>query len=190
MRHKRVSMILFIVLIIITGIGLASASTKLDVPAISASGTSWTDTGVSLKSGETISIQASGSWTTGVSWTDPEGDASLNGGYTWATWLAPPTANFGELVAFVGDNPMEGSFPVGPNNHYWTIGKGATIVPDRDGKLWLGINDDANGGYLWDNGGSLSVIITPSSTSIPEFPSVIMPVFAILGIMVVFGRKK
>jgi len=70
----------------------------------------------------------------------------------------------------------EGIYNYGFSNYLEVSGSNIAYVIIHDTGDWFGIDD-------------LSYE-TPSSTSIPEFPSVATPVAAILGLIVIFGRRK
>ncbi len=149
-------------------IGTVAASTNLDVPA----NLLWTDTGVKVMKGQTVSISASGTWNTGNGECGPDGeDTTLSD-----LFLTPDApSKHGELIAFVGPqstDPYQGNwgngsfFPQPTGAGYWAIGSSATFTVDRDGELWLGINDDAVSKVVDDNTGSLATVITTT----PEYP--------------------
>lgn len=193
MKSKKVSIIALVALMIaITGMGVAGASTTVDVPADPL----WTDTGLTVTNGQTIAITASGAWWTGSNTNQhcgPDGDTSVGDEYDlFLTSTAP--SKHGELIAFVGPDPKQGDkwgttfFPQPVGAGYWAIGSSATFTSDRNGKLWLGINDGAQSKAVGDNGGFVATVTTV--TGIPEFPTATLPVAAVIGLMFIFGRRK
>jgi len=127
----------------------------------------WTDSGLTVSAGQTLTISASGTWSwASGEWTDADGtiisnpDVFLSG------------ANQGSLTAYVGTHPPyeddtganrwgdASYFPRPPGNGYWLAGKRATITTDRTGELWFLFNDDATGQYIDDNAGTLEVRVT------------------------------
>ena len=127
----------------------------------------WTDSGLTVSAGQTLTISASGTWSwASGEWTDADGtiisnpDVFLSG------------ANQGSLTAYVGTHPPyeddtganrwgdASYFPRPTGNGYWLAGKRATITTDRTGELWFLFNDDATGQYIDDNAGTLEVRVT------------------------------
>jgi hypothetical protein len=111
----------------------------LAVPANQA----WTDTGLTVRRGETIRFGASG--TIQLSRTDaatPAGNANLR-----ARTLPRPGFPVGALIGKIGDNQP---FAIGQTD--------SQVVMTSDGRLWLGINDTTFG----DNSGEFRVVITRS----------------------------
>lgn len=118
----------------------------------------WQDTGVTVASGQTVTIAyAQGRWTSNPH--DNNGelfDAAGNPNYV-ATQpgYTMPGQNEGALIGQVGTNPV------------FLVGDGPTVVPaGQTGALQLCINDDLAGLYgsgLKDNLGSVSVIVTVAS---------------------------
>lgn len=176
-------------LVIFVSIGVADASTSVTVTA----NPLWTDTGLAITNGQMVSITATGSWTTGIGGSvGPDGDGSPC--CNWDLFLMNPPAAHGELIAFVGPDPYQGHwgdgsfFPQPIGAGYWAIGSSASFTSDRNGELWLGINDDAVSKATGDNGGMQATIIT--SRNIPEFPTVAVPVVSVIGLLFIFGRRK
>jgi hypothetical protein len=186
---------LIILLIEIEG---AAASTEVFVSA----NPLWTDTEITVKQGEDISVDyVSGQWTTGINgYVGPNGDGDMNDNHD--LFLAYPTACHGQLIAFIGPistDPYQGHwgditfFPQQAGNGYWAIGSSAVFTADRDGILWLGINDDSTTYATGDNGGVLTVITKGGNhrrISVPEFPSIAVPMAAILGLILITKRRK
>ncbi len=121
-----------------------------------------------ITKGQTVSITASGIWNFG--WEcDPNG---IDVGYYYDYFLNSNAPSLqGELLAFVGPqstDPYQGHwgdgsfFPQPTEAGYWAIGSSATFTADRDGELWLGINDDAVSEATSDNNGSVLATITVS----------------------------
>ena len=175
MKRKNVSIImLFTLMIVLTGSNLAAASITFKVPANPV----WSDTGVKLTNGQTVSITANGTWDSGEGACDPSGDKSTGYYDLFLNHTSP--SKHGELIAFVGSNgtdPYRGNwgngsfFPQPTGAEYWAIGNNTTFNADRDGELWLGINDDAVTKNVGDNTGFLTAIIVTS-----VLPTSILPV--------------
>ncbi len=93
----------------------------------------------------------------------PAGSSEPDGDWQWVT---------GESWSYTNWNGGE------PNNmgdenalQFWS----SNVWNDENG-------NSMKGGYI--------VEYEPTTTSIPEFPSMIMPIAAVLGMLVIFGRKK
>ena len=101
----------------------------------------WTNSGWVVKKGQRIRITATGSVSLGSGRTSAPGGVS---GIADADKLlkAVPT---GALIAVIGDD----------NNDFMFIGSGREFTAERDGSLFLGVNE----GNLNDNGGSYDVKI-------------------------------
>ena len=111
-------------------------STKVSVSAKD----TWVNTGVDLKAGEALTIDAKGEWTFGgenPQLVDADGHAGVK--YQKATLNS---ANLAALIGKVGDQV----FPVGKKFEGKSLGTG---------RLYLQINDDPNA--LGDNSGTLDV---------------------------------
>jgi PKD repeat protein len=133
----------------------------------------WTDTGVKVVKGQVVSIKASGTWNTGNGKCDPDGEDTTHSDL-FITSDAP--SKHGELIAFIGSqstDPYQGHwgnnsfFPQPAGAGYWAIGSNATFTVDRDGELWLGINDDAITKNIGDNTGSLAALIKVTTPALP-----------------------
>ena len=110
----------------------------------------WTDTGIQIKKGDEITFEATGEveWTTGKK-VGPEGSQSkLKSQFPIRPY---PSVNIGAggLIGKVGQGRV------------FVVGKSATIMADRTGLLYLGINDN----FFRNNSGQFSVSITWSSAS-------------------------
>lgn len=101
----------------------------------------WADTGLDVRSGETIAIQASGS----VGLSDNTSDvATPAGSRARRAASAPmPSQPAGALIARIGDGS-----PI-------AVGTSQTITVNRTGRLYLGVNDD----YFLDNRGEFRVTV-------------------------------
>jgi hypothetical protein len=143
----------------------------------------WTDTGLTLSSGDQVSITASGTWDFGVGYFGPEGTWSDPAPYDRFSSLA----NHGELIGFIGTDPFQGHYGDGSffpqANGYITVGTSLLFVSSQNGHLWLGINDDAVSQAISDNFGSLSAQVSV----VPEPSALALGLFALL---VVFGNVK
>jgi hypothetical protein len=127
----------------------------------------WTDTGLSTAIGETIEINASGSWTVNINGgirTGPDGNTAVYG--YWDDFLYE--AYQGELIAFIGADPYQGQWGNGSffpqHTGYWAIGSSCQFTSNETGELWLGINDDAVSKTNGDNSGTMTASITTTQT--------------------------
>jgi len=120
----------------------------------------WTDTGVTLTSGQTVIIHGpTGTWRISPSWpwAGPEGNSIA--GYEWDEWVT--NSHHAQLIGFIG--------PVGvdPNTHprvvpqhdpsLFEISTNTVTITNKVGRLWLGCNDGYRSGGEIDNVGSLVV---------------------------------
>jgi Ca2+-binding EF-hand superfamily protein len=103
----------------------------------------WVDTGINVRNGDTISIQANGS----VTLSDNNADAANPGG-SQSGRLAPsaplPNQPAGALIARVGDGP-----PI-------FVGDRQTITANNSGRLYLAVNDD----HFDDNRGQFRATVS------------------------------
>jgi len=150
----------------------ARASTTITVT----SNPLWTNTGLTISTGEIVSITASGSWSynTGASgsWTGPNGSP----GTTTCSDNFYSGANLGELIAFVGSTWISGQAPpyqgqwgtsfFPQSTGYWAIGSSGGFTSGKSGTLWLGFNDDAEDKATYDNAGSVTAVITITAPSV------------------------
>ena len=132
----------------------------------------WTDTHLSLKAGQTIAINASGSWNWGQAQANfgPDGDPSTPFGYYGDEFEGFDLVDHGRLIGFVGPDPYQGNwrnsafFP--QTSGYLSIGSGETFTTPYGGELWLGFNDDAVAGGVNDNTGQVVANITEGNRDI------------------------
>jgi hypothetical protein len=146
----------------------SAAAATVSVPAAGTGGNYYTDTGIYIPAGETVTVTASGTWSVcqlAVCTSAPNGDGFPPGAPLGA--IRGSTANNGVLVASTDAAAT------------WTaVGSGPTVIAGR-GELLLTANDTppANGtcgfsgptGCYSDNSGAVSAVITfnnvPTSTS-------------------------
>jgi len=106
--------------------------------------TAWLDTGIDLVTGQRIGIRAEGEvvWKKeGYSWCDPDGNIP------YTRWGNRPVLGSG-VGALIGR--------IGPSSDYeFFIGTNLTVDACKDGRLFIGINDDNTG----DNAGFFNVWI-------------------------------
>jgi hypothetical protein len=106
----------------------------------------WISTGINVRSGATIQIEAQGQWNP---WTGSVQDMGPDGVSDRGEDDTPcPSANWGSLVGRVGDGP------------YFPIGSGTLVTSSQGGELKLGINDDFHSRAVGDNTGNLEVAIS------------------------------
>ncbi len=147
----------------------------------------WTDTGIALSTGDTVSITAQASWTSG--WyggqvlLGPDGVPNTLNYYD--DFLS--SANNAELIAYVGSDPYQGHWGDGTffprSTGYWAIGSNGGLTAAESGELWLGMNDDAVSKSISDNIGTAQA--TVEIVPVPE-PSVFC--FAALALVAVVHR--
>jgi len=122
----------------------------------------WTDTGIHISTGQTVTISASGTWDFAFGPVGPDGDPTYFSG-AWDEFVFFDLADHGRLIAFVGPDPFQGQwgnaqfFP--QTSGYISVGSGQTFKVHAGGELWLGINDDAVTRGVGDNNGQLTATI-------------------------------
>lgn len=105
------------------------------------------DSGIDLRSGDQVTITASGSVTAGrrAGIVSPEGGRQSAGAVFGATAYPVPTAGVGALIGYIVSNNGQTSQP-------FLIGSQSTFTTPVDGRLYLMVNDD----NYSDNSGSFS----------------------------------
>lgn len=122
----------------------------------------WTDAGMTVQTGENVSVTASGAWA--WAYGDACGPDGTPGVTSYDVFIV---GNRGLLIAFVGPDPTQGQwgnssfFPQSVG--YWAIGSNNSFTSNSTGELWLGINDDAVTEAINDNSGSLNATISVAS---------------------------
>ena len=123
----------------------------------------WTDTGIYLSIGNSVTATASGLWNplTDYPWLQCGPDGTYQSGWTDGFMQG---ANTGALIAYVGSDPYQGHwgdatfFPQATG--YWLIGSSSQFTSSYAGELWLGFNDDAQTMLTGDNSGSVLAEVT------------------------------
>jgi len=154
----------------------------------------WTNTGITVLATDTVSFTgATAAWTfgVGVPLFGPAGTFLASGAPDeWVTDL-----RHGELIAFIGSSALNlNASPrvIAQNDSgLFAIGAGPFTETGRAGALWLGFNDDFDGGTIFDNSGSGSVDVTvhASQSAVPE-PSTLLLVGTSLGGLSMFVRRR
>jgi hypothetical protein len=161
-----------LIVAVLPGLSAASTITVTAEPL-------WTDTGITIRAGETWRITANGadrwSWGDDTS-TDAAGQEPWDYPNTWDRFLY--AANHGEMIGFVGADPTGGitntswgvpAYYDESGGHqlpgYLLVGR-ASLQPGgfkwasgTTGRLWLGFNDDAVSGCIGDNSGAIRVSV-------------------------------
>jgi hypothetical protein len=121
----------------------------------------WTDTGITVTSGTSVVITASGTWGfIGALCCGPDGDphwADLSDQFFLG-------ANKGALIAYIGADPTQGHLVAGNTffpqaTGYIAVGSFSAFVAPTGGRLWLGINDDGHSLNADDNQGFVTAEI-------------------------------
>jgi hypothetical protein len=109
------------------------------------------DTGVDLRSGDQVTITATGNMTAGrrAGVVSPEGGRQNAGAVFGATTYPVPTAGVGALIGYIVSSNGQSSQP-------FYIGSQSTFTTPVDGRLYLLVNDD----NYSDNSGSFSARIS------------------------------
>jgi Ca2+-binding EF-hand superfamily protein len=103
----------------------------------------WVDTGINVRSGDTISIEANGTVTLSENGRDVAGpEGSRTGRRAASAPLADRAA--GALIARIGESGV------------MFVGDARTVTANETGRLYLGVNDD----YFDDNRGQFSVSVS------------------------------
>jgi uncharacterized membrane protein len=156
----------FVVPFFVAFVGFIGTHAQSTIQVTVPSNPLWTNTGVTLRSGQTISISASGSWNWGqaVANFGPDGDPNTPFPDYGDEFDSFDIEDHGRLIAFVGTDPLQGEwrnslfFP--QVSGYISIGSGKTFFSPYGGTLWLGFNDDAVVGSVDDNTGQVIADIT------------------------------
>lgn len=116
----------------------------IDVPGNQSRGI---DTGIELRSGDQITVSASGNVTAGrrAGVVSPEGGRAGAGAIFGATTYPVPTAGVGALIGYIVQSNGQAS-------QYFYLGTQTTLTVPADGRLYLMVNDD----NYSDNSGSFS----------------------------------
>jgi hypothetical protein len=145
--------------ILSSGDSLGQETTHLTIPA----NPDWTDTGIALLAGQTVTISASGQWSICPCFPTVGPDGGIYD-YFHDEWQLFDLVDAGRLVGFIGPSPLQGEWGNGSffqqTSGYLSIGSGQTFAAPYAGELWLGINDDAITESADDNSGQLEVVIT------------------------------
>jgi len=123
----------------------------------------WTDTGIVLTAGQTVTVSASGTWNYAFGPIGPDGDPNYFAGVGDEFGFFD-IVDHGRLLGFIGADPLQGEWGNGtffPQvTGYISVGSGQTFRARSAGKLWLGINDGAVSKGVSDNSGQMVAIIT------------------------------
>jgi hypothetical protein len=148
--------------------------TRVPVPV--SAGAGWVDTGITVNSGDVVTITASGSWTpAGESYyTGPDGFSS----FEWqdnflnttdigvcATCATTKAPSWGALISYTGGSPPEPGSYTNPDAAAQAplisvVGSYLKTSWPLTGELWLGMNDDAYTDNTYDNAGEAIAIVT------------------------------
>lgn len=135
----------------------------------------WTDTGIKVSAGQTVTISASGIWNGGGSDPNygPDGSPFLLGDFLFDDFEPFDPADEGRLLGFVGPDPYQGRWGDGSffpqTSGYISVGSGRTFTAPYSGELWLGFNNDAGSKRSNDNTGQVTanIVVGGSDSSGP-----------------------
>ena len=110
--------------------------------------------------------------------------ATISGLGGWSNQNNPPfqASSFGKFDGYVKDSGGTGTDIIFELNDMDTI---PFNVNEHRVAVHLRFDDESEGVTLSENDGSSTFL-----TDIPEFPTVALPIAAILGLMFIFGRKR
>ena len=114
-----------------------AAATSITVYAAQA----WQSSGVTVQSGDQVSITASGTWVAGTKTFTPEGNSTS----VPSNFPGPGLRAYSLIAKIGGNSPLY-------------IGSSKSFTATSSGILYCSMNDDHS--ILWDNSGTLSVTIT------------------------------
>ena len=121
----------------------------------------WTDTGIDLKPGYTLTIGGAGgswSWDTSASdlWVGPAGASGVRSNSLWLN-----SAKFASLIGYIGPVGVSPTYRSQNDPGLFAIGT-ATISRTFSGpcRLWLGFNDDYSVTPISKNSGAVTVKVT------------------------------
>src|SRR5436190_4111609 len=140
----------------------------------------WTPTGITLSSGDTVTITASGSWSRdGVNFSGPDGLPS--GPLAFDEFQNFDANDHGRLIGFIGPDPYQGHQRTGSGffpqpTGYISVGSSTTFTASTSGPLWLGFNDDAQSAFTFDNVGSVTAVVSVGSSTVCNPPARIVPI--------------
>lgn len=172
------------VAILSAGDALSQETFHLTIPA----NPDWTDTGIALSAGQTVTISASGQWSICPCFPTVGPDGGIYD-YFHDEWQLFDLVDAGRLIGFIGPSPFQGEWGNGDffqqTSGYLSIGSGQTFAAPYAGELWLGINDDAITESAGDNSGQLETVITVggSDTTAP-----VIKIVTPTGVYAVDGR--
>ena len=144
--------------LLLTGVARAQPALADSGANVSVPGTQpWTDTGLSVGLGDSVSITASG--TVFIAGSDPgktpAGDPScVATDSPTDTWVAPGLACW-SLIARIGNNPA------------FEVGDGTSFTAAAGGELFLGVNDD----FFGDNSGAWAAAVTITGSGCTAAPN-------------------
>lgn len=135
---------------------------------------SWVDSGLVLRTGQSLKISALGRWQDGSNVAGPDGTQApspdnyfnLTDLGACATCATTPAEHHDALVGYIGDAPPAAGSYVSTSvlpeaQKIFYVGSNYSDSNlQRAGKLWLNINADAYSGYTVDNSGSITATIT------------------------------
>jgi len=149
----------------------------------------WTDTGLLLNAGETVTLFGATGTVTWATWSGrssgPEGDPQPT--LTWDEWIT--NGRHGQLIGFVGADP--GGIAQN-DSRLFEIGNGSVTKSGVSGKLWLGFNDDYTHPDSWnaDNLGAITVNMDGPRTTVDGVPEPLTLLLLGSGVALLFGLRK
>lgn len=135
-----------------------------------------------LEQGDTFTLELTENPSTGLLWVIAPNDATLDrNGNSLSTSLSDGLQLISDETVYTGSGGVTGA----PQNHIWTI------KATNTGSQYVNVHYLFRGLEISSNAVTLIINVKSSnSSSIPEFPSMIVPVAAIIGLIAVFGHRK
>jgi hypothetical protein len=153
----------------------ASAAVQIQV----SSSVQWVNTGITLSVGETLTVSATGLWSTDANlfpnvgpdgYTQQSADNFLNltDRGSCSTCASTPTPHWGALIGYIGNNPpAAGSYTstsiIPDAQKVFVIGSNFQSGAPFAGMLWLNFNDDAYSANTGDNAGQVTATVNAGS---------------------------